>query len=298
MTLILAHAARYGVIHVSDRLLIERRTRRPFDASSNKAPLYLCTDAIVAIGYTGLVYIEDAPADAWITSQLIGKQLPEYEEFGHPMDTERRNIVSAVELLRGRLESEMRRSRTPEFGLLIAGWKWAQRRKPQSPKPFIAAVNRVGKDMRTTILPRHWSYQRGRDEVLAGIPLSNMSRAQAEEVMKKVTQCSDDVGIRNILVETIRSMSAKNAAVGADCMSIMLPPPQLRRAEIEFILGSSDVDHGPVYSPWVVTPGYVHKPSILFGGWEIHSGPWTIYLRDVVRGFAAWAEQVRPKSPR
>ncbi len=33
MTLILAHAARYGVIHVSDRLLTERRTGLPFDLS-------------------------------------------------------------------------------------------------------------------------------------------------------------------------------------------------------------------------------------------------------------------------
>jgi len=117
-------------------------------------------------------------------------------------------------------------------------------------------------------------------------------------VMKKVTRCSDDVSIRNVLVETVRSMSTTNAVVGADCMTIMLPPPQLLRAEIEFIVSSPDSSHGPVYSPWVITPSYVHKPSILFGGWEIHSGPWTIYLKDIVRGFAAWAKQRRPKRPR
>jgi hypothetical protein len=68
MTLIVAHVARYGVIHVSDRLLTERGTARPLDAFSNKALLYLCADAIVAIGYTGLAYIGDSPADVWIAN--------------------------------------------------------------------------------------------------------------------------------------------------------------------------------------------------------------------------------------
>lgn len=198
----------------------------------------------------------------------------------------------------GRLETEMRRTPMPEFGLLIAGWKWAQKKKPKRPKPFVVVVDWAGEDMIAKTLPRYWSYERGRDEVLACIPSLNIGRAQAERVMQKVTRCSDDVSIRNVLVETIRSISSKNAAVGADCMSIRLPPPQLLHAEIEFIVGSSDFSHGPVYSPWVITPGYVHKPSILFGGWEIHSGPWTIYLRDIVRGFAASAKQIRPKRPR
>lgn len=298
MTLILAYVARYGVIHVSDRLLTERGTTRPFDAFSNKALLYLCADAIVAIGYTGLAYIGDSPADVWIASQLIGKRLQEYEGFGEPMRTERRNIVSAIEMLRSRLESEMRHTRTPEFELLITGWKWPQRRKPKRPEPFIAVVQWAVDHMIMETLPRYWWYERGRDEVLTCIPASNMGRVQAEQVMKRVTLCSDDVSIRNILVETIRSMSTVNTIIGADCMSIMLPPPQLLRAEIEFIAGSSDLSSGPVYSPWVITPGYVHKPSILFGGWEVHCGPWTIYLKDVMRGFAAWAKQIRPNRPR
>ena len=297
MTLILAHVARYGVIHVSDRLVTERGTARPFDAFSNKALLYLCADAIVAIGYTGLAYIGDSPTDVWIANQLVGKQLQEYSGFGQPMQTERRTIVSAVEMLRSQLESEMRRTPTLEFGLLITGWKWAQRRKPKYPDPFVAVVEWDGDHMITETLPRYWWYERGRDEVLARIPTSNMGHAQAVQVMKRVNRCSDDVSIRNILVETVRSISTENASVGADCMSIMLPPPHLHLAEIEFIVGSSDPFH-EVYSPWVITPGYVHMPSILFGGWEVHCGPWTIYLKDVVRGFAAWAKQARPKRPR
>jgi hypothetical protein len=152
--------------------------------------------------------------------------------------------------------------------------------------------------MITKTLPRYWWHERGRDEVLACIPASNIGHAQAEQVMKRVTRCSDDVGIRNILVDTVRSMSTQNATVGADCMSIMLPPPHLLRGEIEFIVGSSDFSNEAVYSPWVITPGYVHMPSILFGAWEVHSGPWTIYLKDVMRGFAASAKQIRPKRPR
>jgi hypothetical protein len=72
----------------------------PFDSSSNKALLYLCADAIVAIGYTGLAYLGDFPTDVWIANLLIGKQVPEHQGFGQPMQTERRNIVSAVELRR------------------------------------------------------------------------------------------------------------------------------------------------------------------------------------------------------
>ena len=299
MTLILAHAAPYGVIHVSDRLITELGTRQPFDASSNKALLYICSDAIVAIGYTGLAYIGESPTDSWIASQLAGKPIPKHKGFGQAMQCERRNIVSAIEMLRSRFEPEIRRSRTSEFGLLIAGWKWGLRRRPQRLRPFMVVVAWDGKKMNSTPLPRYWSYKRGRDEALARIPRSNMAYAQAEEVMKKVNRCSDSVSMRNIPVETIRSISTKNATVGADCMSIMLPEPQLLRADIEFIMGSSgDSDGGPVYSPWVIAPDYVHEPSVLFGGWEIHSGPWTIYFKDVFRGFAARAEQARPKRPR
>lgn len=132
MTLILAHVAPYGVIHVSDRLLTERGTARPFEAFSNKALLYLCADAIVAIGYTGLAYIGDFPADVWIANQLVGKQLQEHTEFGQQMHIEPRNIVSAVEMLRSRIESEMRPTRMPEFGLLITGWKWTPKEEAQT----------------------------------------------------------------------------------------------------------------------------------------------------------------------
>lgn len=52
-----------------------------------------------------------------------------------------------------------------------------------------------------------------------------------------MTQCADDVSVRNVVVETVRSMSSENATVDADCMSIMLPPPELCRAEIAFIVG-------------------------------------------------------------
>ncbi|MFZ1006100.1 MAG: hypothetical protein WAN65_04655, partial [Candidatus Sulfotelmatobacter sp.] len=295
---ILAHVAPYGVIQVSDRLLTEHGTARQFDAHSNKALLYLCTDAIVAIGYTGIAYIGDSPADVWIANQLVGTPLQEHQTFGKPMRVERRNIVSAAEMLRTQLEAEIRRARMQQFEVLLAGWKWTRRRKLKRPEPFVALLYWAGDRMITKTLPRYWWYERGRDEVLIPIPASNMGYARAEQVMKSVTQCADDVSMRNVLVETVRSMSTENATVGADCMSIMLPPPQLCRAEIEFIVGSSDSPYGEVYSPWVITPGYVHKPSILFGGWEIHDGPWTIYLKDVVRGFAAWAKQPRPRRPR
>jgi hypothetical protein len=297
MTLIVARVAQYDVIHVSDWLVTLRGTARPFDASSNKALLCLCADANVAIGYPGLAYIGDSPADVWIANQLVGKQIQEDRGFGQQTHAERRNIVSAVEMLRSRIESEMRRTPTPEFGPLITGWKWAQRRKPKIPETFVAVVEWVRDHMTTETLPRYWWHERGRDEVLTCIPASNIGRAQAEEVMRKVTRCSDEVSIRNVLVETVRSMSTENALVGSDCISIMLPPLHLLRAEIEFVVGSSDFSH-EVDSPWVITPDYVHMPSVLFGGWEIHSGPWTIYLKDVVRGFAAWAKKTRPNRSR
>ena len=297
MTLILSHVARYGVIHVSDRLLTLRGTNASFDAHSNKALLYLCTDAIVAIGYTGIAYVGDSPADVWIAHQLIGKEFEEPSHFGLPLQSEPRNIVSAVELLRTRLESEMRRTSAAEFGILVTGWKWPQRKKPKRAEPFVATVRWNGDHMATETLPRYWRYVRGRDELLACIP-ANIEHHRAEEVMKSLNQCSDSVSMRNILIETIRSISGENATVGPDCMSIMLTPPNLLLAEIEFVFSGSGLSHGEVYAPWVITPGYVHAPSILFGGWEIHDGPWTIYLKDDVRGFAPWAIQKRPKRPR
>jgi len=297
MTLLLAHAARYGAIHVSDRLLTLASPTRPFDQFSNKAVLYLCTDAIIALAYTGVAYIGNRPTDDWIAQQLIGNQLPEHETFGLPMTVEHRDIGSAIEILRSHLDSDLPRHETRKVEVLISGWKWGQRSKGRRPEPFVAALLWNGERMVTHIPPRYWWFKRGRDEALGALPVSNMSRLRLEELMKRVTRCSDDIGIRDVLVEATRAVSAENAMVGEDCMSIMIPPPHLRRVEIEFISGGRNSPHGEVYSPWVITPNYVHRPSVLFGGWEIHSADWTFYLKDDVRGFAAWAKQTRPKWP-
>lgn len=107
MTLLLAHAARYEAIHVSDRLLTLASPTRPFDQFSNKAVLYLCTDAIIALVYTGVAYIGNRPTDDWIAQQLTGNQLPEHETFGLPMTVEHRDIGSAIEILRSHLDSDL-----------------------------------------------------------------------------------------------------------------------------------------------------------------------------------------------
>lgn len=61
MTLILSFANRLGVIQVVDRLLTKTKQdiSRPFDRQSNKTLIYVARDAVVAISYTGLGYLDD-----------------------------------------------------------------------------------------------------------------------------------------------------------------------------------------------------------------------------------------------
>ena len=297
MTLLLAHAARYGVIHVSDRLLTFTHPIRPFDESSNKVLLYLCADAIVTVAYTGAAYIGSTPTDVWIAQQLIGKKIERHETFGLPVELEHRTIASVIEALRSSLESAVPVKVAPKVELLIAGWRWGRRKRPQRPQPFVAALYWNGNSMATMIPPRYWWFKRGRDEALGALPKANMGRVRLQEVMKQVNQCSTDVEMRDVLARTVRETSVENPTVGKDCMSVMIPPPHRRCVEVEYLPADQATPRGVAYSPWVITPSYIHRPSVLFGGWEIHSEGWTIYLKDEFRGFAAWALQTRPRRP-
>ncbi len=68
MTLILTLATPRYILQVSDRLVTRGDSR--FDPASNKIVIYHAKNALVAIGYSGLAYLEGVPTDQWIAQKL------------------------------------------------------------------------------------------------------------------------------------------------------------------------------------------------------------------------------------
>lgn len=313
MTLIIGFVSRHGVWQVSDRLVTEQATGRVFDAFANKTVLYICLDAIVAIGYTGVAFIRDRPTDEWIAEQLIGRKIDTRLGIGMGASVERRNIISALELLRTGLDVELYRIGKPQFGLLVTGWKWAHR-KSKMPTPFIAEMKWAGGHLTTAIPPRYWWYwQRGG---LVWCPDLNMPAGSPEEVMANIKKCRTVPCISNALVDAVRLIAKTNNTVGENCMTISLPPPQNVRAEIEFVPQAEhsgviknrvtgEVRKGPfpvAYSPWIVGPAFVSPPAVMVNGWNFFIGPWHVSVnapqREAGGLLAALSSQVRPQRPK
>lgn len=82
MTLILSAHKRDAVVQASDRLVSQitvGRGLRPLDVVANKSVVYLASDAIVAIAFSGRAFLKNRRTDLWLTEVLTGM---EFEEGG------------------------------------------------------------------------------------------------------------------------------------------------------------------------------------------------------------------------
>lgn len=94
MTLVLTLVTTRYVVQVADRLVTTDGKR--FDPTSNKSLIYLGRNAIVAIAYSGLAYLEGIPTDEWIAQTLWGRKLPRRDDgraVGHFLGGEPRQSV-------------------------------------------------------------------------------------------------------------------------------------------------------------------------------------------------------------
>jgi hypothetical protein len=292
VTLILAQASSWFASEVSDRLVT--RAGRHFDPVANKSVIYLAPDGVCSMAYTGLAYIDGVPTDQWIAGVLAGHvfergrppslrlgRIPSWRHIGPTLD----NLASRLTMA---WTSERQRPfGAPMFEVLVTGWQWDRR---QRARPIVIGVrkNAGQSHFRIERAPRHL----GRNFVAAATPEGNVNPDEIELMRSRLRAIRSADEAERILVDTIRSVSARpGTKVGADCMSIMIPKPSLRIVRVRYIpisparlaIRSRSDDRllmtaPAAFSPWVIGRDLVHAPSILSGRFAIRLGQFTVEL--------------------
>lgn len=319
MTLVLSLLSRHYVLQVTDRLLT--RSARDFDPHSNKNVIYYARDAIVAIGYSGLAYLERIPTDKWIAQKLRGREL--MDRFAVTMGASSRwlDIGQSVELIRRECEavfSGLKPSELMTQQFLLVGWQWRR----GTTRPIVWGIgNQDDPSLRTfradSVLPRYWHYDWPPRSYLCSIP---HPRPLSSQELGRLTKClGGTVGSpetsTGTLVNAVRLAARKSPVVGPDCMCILIPPPSSGMVRVHYVPTTLAKARAPsceasqrevvlpaAFSPWIVGPQVVMAPCVLIGEHRHRLGPFTVYLEgpEAPPGTAVgWGfrSQARPPPP-
>jgi len=313
MTLVLSQISHFFVLQVSDRLLTQGK--EPFDPIANKNVLYVATNGIISLGYTGVAFLDALPTDQWIVEKLTGMAFDNRSRPGtrfgclpkwHSIGLAERALVSGLNttFAKSAMPPIARRLR---FEIQIVGWQWGRRKRPRA---FLAEILKTenASAVELTHYPRHI----GRNFQFALSPEANAKFVDltALRAALKGIRCADDA--ERALVRAIGEASAQSSLVGPNCMSTLLPPPYARMARIRYIgarayarlVATSDPANERVlpaaFSPWVIGPGVIHAPSILSGTFDICTGGFKVTLEapEPEGGISgAMGSILRPRDP-
>jgi hypothetical protein len=318
MTLILTQASGRYVLQVSDRLLTQPRRRKPFDPASNKTILYLTTDALVSIAYSGGAYLDETPTDQWIAETLKGERHALDDQVNSEPGSLKQwpDIDQSIELIRAALESAVLPLENPPLvHIIVAGWKWTR----DEAHPIVTHILNSAEDppvfyIRPLQLPEPVEAGTGSPLILTAAPTDNpLLPDEFEQLFEDLRRTNPSPGDSlRVLVEAIRvAASRQPKVVSQDCMSVFLPPPSARVAEVTYIshleqravIAGRQVEELPAaFSPWVIGPGKTIAPSILVGSLSTGLGPFTVTITappvpDDAGIRVIWSSQRRPPQP-
>lgn len=256
MTLVLTLVTTRYVVQVADRLVTTDGKR--FDPTSNKSLIYLGRNAIVAIAYSGLAYLEGIPTDEWIAQTLWGRKLPRRDDgraVGHFLGGEPRQSVDigrAIERLRCGSQKALRMDRAPLkakfLQIVLAGWQWRHMGSRTVWRPILHAITSVRQNgqIRCDVdnLPRYWHCERGLRDGKSCLPFRMLPVPLTTDVLdtrtadlitrlEPVAHLPDTA--RQILVKEIQTRAASVPTIGKDCMCVYVPFPSPRVVEAEYI---------------------------------------------------------------
>ena len=270
MTLILTHANSGRVLQVGDRLVTEHPSGEEFDPRSNKQVIYRAKDGLVAIGYSGLAFIEGSNTDTWIAHRLRGGS-----PAGGGPDRWAMHIGAAKRSFDlGGAARQLCRDlgmAVPVVGpsviVIAAGWQWDRRGRNLRPVMWGIARSPSG-SFTVTRWPRWW----GPHSQLCTIPVGAIEKTTQRALFDAVDAVGFDTeAALALLVAAIRRAASVRAPalIGSECMAIELPPPIGERNPR--ILYLEPV--GPPaerFTPWLVSEHGMFAPSqVTGGGWAL-----------------------------
>ena len=293
MTLILGLMSDRVTLQVSDRLL--SANWKPRDPISNKTILYEAPDAIVSMAYTGAAHLSGIPTDEWIaeviggcsmqsggkSAILLTGRLPQWLHIGPTLN-----------LLQERLRKVFKGPsaapslRDPEFEILVVGWQWRRHKRPRA---IIAGIHkkRGSCDVSVWRAPRRFAWT-GR---LYATPGSNLEGSDGKGLGRSLNAARSDDEAESLMASFIGEVSSRLPVVGADCMSVLIPPPRFKTIRVSYIprkthtaeLRGQDGKYVepfvPTFSPWVIGPGGMAAPSIMYGGHDVRLGKFAVRIQ-------------------
>jgi hypothetical protein len=308
MTLILARASAEFVLQVTDRLVSYKQA--PFDKVANKNILYIASNAVVAIAYSGDAYIEEIPTDCWIVENLTGtiadQQHCQSTHFGATRP--RRDIGHSLCILRDELNKRL--TQVQYLLISIHGWQWNSKGRL---RPLVGDITKRKTDQGNLFT----IYYEPRHQYLDGYPLTT-ANPSSNITQKELVDLS--ISLRNktaseaegLLVDKIREISQHNPLVGPHCISILIPPPSNHNITIQYFAADPATLSDPqklshdeamwAYCPWIISPNVCVSPGQLSGGgFHIRTGPFTIKFICETPKHPDWllyhSGQKRPKRP-
>jgi hypothetical protein len=286
MTLITAMANRSYLLQVGDRLTSKpssrpasRPDREPWEVLSNKALIYVASDAVVTISYSGIAYVGSANTDTWLAEQLdsdiargphcslrVGSSKRRVD-----IGTAAKSLADSIDHTFASMKSV---DRSSGLTLQIVGWKWSKDNPHEM--PFIWHLVNSGANgalTQTERSGRYWGWESGQSRLDAiGDRRSNPLKKLNDRLSGKTELFADF--IEQQMVGVIREASGVSAGgIGESCISILISLATCDVRVRYFPKSSASSDH-EVFTPWIIAPGAgTSAPSTLVGALpSVHLG--------------------------
>lgn len=278
------------VVQVGDRLTSQAWSSasggvryRPWEVLANKAVVYVASDALVVMSYTGVAYIGDKNTDTWIAEQLDSDiSRGPYAAFRAGGSERVANIGSAARSLAERIDrlfsSIPARERVGGLTIQIVGWKW--RRHNSYEMPTVWHLINSGEDGASTQIdrwPRYWGWENGQARLDAIGYRRNHPLSDLESRISGTTQLYADF-VEQQTVDAIRAASSlSSGAIGRDCIAILMALSSAN-VRIRYYPETPTSAGYDVFTPWLVSPGVgasapsrlvAGLPSVQLGGLEV-----------------------------
>jgi hypothetical protein len=317
LTLIVSILNRSYVLQVGDRLVTRRwgmgSTARsePFDELANKCVIYAASDAVVAISYTGIAFIQGKPTDVWLAETLDADVAAgPHAALRTGGQLERRiTLGAAIKRVARRLDQDLTampiRKRGSGVTLQLVGWQW-RRQRDFFEMPIAWHITNDGYGTETTVhrLPRYWGWERNHWHVAAVGDRRSDPVSKIQQRLEGQTQLYGELA-EQVLVEAIREASASKltcGSIGSDCIAVWLRLSD-GNLRVRYFPASPSHTAYDVYTPWVIMPTVgASAPSVLTGGLPtLHVGQLEVIferaLPSDVQGPVSMSSAQRPPEP-
>lgn len=323
MTLIISYVSAAHAMLAVDRRVTLRHSGRVHDDISNKMILTVRSDAVVALAYTGLAYLNDKNMDSLIAEVIAGVEIDKYGMVYHPDST----IFDDVGRCLGRIgnsicqimNKSLQRLSGNILQIVANGWQHKTNASRIAFRPFHFMLDFLIENGRAnfvihSIIERDFVYKLS-PEVKSYIALNAYgSLAYMDRISPRLDQLSIAGNIKNaenIVVDSIRSVAELDRSIG-DAVNVAVISPM---SDSEYFLEANyhpspkEAVANTGFTPWFVGHGVIVPPNMAEGGLapvhldggniRIKLDPGSSYFSNFEgSAFVAMGRQSRPGPPK